>query len=218
MLTFIGVGPGDPELMTLKAARLIREADAVALSDKGAALRIVGDLIEGKPILELNLPMRGGRADWEEAHEQAAAQLLDWLEIYENVAFPVLGDPGIYATGSYLLRRVQFRHPCAVVPGVPAMCAAAAALGVPLCEKGETLTVLDHFAEGAALPEGGSVVMKAGGCLDALRWAASGREVSVVRNLGMEGEWLGSLADVPDDGRFYFTTAIVSAKTNTGAV
>ena len=218
MLTFIGVGPGDPELMTLKAARLIREADAIALPDRGAALRIVGDLIGGKPLLELDLPMRGGRADWEEAHERAAARLLDWLDRYENVAFPVLGDPGIYATCGYLLRRVRLRHPCAVVPGVPAMCAAAAALGVPLCEKGEALTVLDHFDEGGALPDGSCVVMKAGGCLDALRRAAIGREAGVARNLGMEGEWLGLLADVPDDGRFYFTTAIVSAKTNNGAV
>ena len=211
MLTFIGVGPGDPELMTLKAVRLIQKADAIALPDKGAALRIVGDLIEGKPLLELNLPMRGSRSDWESAHDHAATQLLNWLERYENVAFPVLGDPGIYATGSYLLRRVRPHHPCVVVPGVPAMCAAAAALGMPLCEKGESLTVLDHLGEGDRLPQGNCVVMKATNSLDSLRREAAGREVRVVRNLGMDGEWLGALANVPTDRGSYFTTAIVPA-------
>ena len=212
MLTFIGIGPGDPELVTLKAVRLLREADAVALSDKGVALHIVGDWIGGKPLLKLNLPMRGNRADWEKAHEAAADQLLDWLERYPNVVFPVLGDPGVYATSSYLFRHVRPRHPCAVVPGVPAMCAAAAALGTPLCENGESLTVLDHFEEGAALPEGNAVVMKAGSCLNALRRAAAGRRVSIARNLGMENEWLGALADAPDGEGAYFTTAILPAR------
>ena len=212
MLTFIGIGPGDPELLTLKAVRLMRQADAIALSDKGVALRIVKDLVGEKPILELNLPMRGSRADWESAHDRAAAQLLDWLERYESVALPVLGDPNIYATSSYLLRRIRPHHPCAVVPGIPAMCAAAAALRMPLCEKGETLTVLDHFAEGAALPEGGCVVMKAGGCLEEIRRAAEDREVYIARDLGMAGEWLGPLAEMPDENRSYFTTAIVPAK------
>ena len=209
MLTFIGIGPGDPELLTLKAVRLIQEADAIALSDKGIALRIIGDWIEGKPLLKLNLPMRGKSADWEQAHEFAACQLLDWLERYPNVVFPVLGDPGIYATSSYLLRHVRPHHPCTAVPGVPAMCAAAAALGISLCEKGESLTVLDHYDEDTALPEGNCVIMKAGSCLNALRRAATGRDVSIARNLGMENEWLGTFADAPDGEIHYFTTAII---------
>ena len=209
MLTFIGIGPGDPELLTLKAARLIREADAVALSDKGVALRVIGDLIEGKPLLKLNLPMRGDRADWESAHESAAIQILDWLERYPNVVFPVLGDPGIYATSSYLLHHVRPHHPCTVIPGVPAMCAAAAALSISLCEKGESLTVLDHYEEGKVLPEDNCVIMKAGNCLDALRCVAVNRAVYIACDLGMESEWLGMLAQMPIGYQTYFTTAII---------
>ncbi len=206
MLTFVGVGPGDPELLTLKAVRLICDANAIALPNRGTALRIVRKLVANKPLLELNLPMKGRREDWEAAHDRAAGQLLEWLDRYDTVAFPVLGDPGVYATSSYLCRRIRPAHPCEIVPGVPAMCAAAAALGVPLCEQGEMLTVLDRLD--GALPEGNAVVMKASRCLDELRQAARGREIYIAQNLGMEGQWLGKIEDAPE-GSGYFTTAIV---------
>ena len=207
MLTFIGIGPGDPELLTLKAVRLLREADAIALPDKGVAMRIAGEWIHDKPLLKLDLPMRGPRAEWEQAHEQAANALLAFLKDYPSVAFPVLGDPNIYATSSYLFRRLRTLHPCEIVPGIPAMCAAAARLGVPLCEKGESLTVLDHLD--GALPQGNVVVMKSGKRMDELRRAAQGREAYVVRNLGMEDEWCGRLADASEMNQYYFTTTIV---------
>ena len=209
MLTFIGIGPGDPELLTLKAVRLLQSADAIALPDKGVAMRIVGDWIQDKPLLKLDLPMRGTRAEWEQAHEEAVKTLLAYLEEHASVAFPVLGDPGIYATSSYLFRKIQALHPCEIVPGIPAMCAAAAKLGVPLCEKSESLTVLDHFDGDGELPQGNTVVMKSGKRMDELRRAAQGREAYVVRNLGMDGEWCGELADAPEMNQYYFTTTIV---------
>lgn len=209
MLIFAGVGPGDPELMTLKAARVLREADAIALPDRGAAMRIVGDLIGDKPVLKLNLPMKGGRADWEEAHREAAEALIEWLKRYPTVVCPVLGDPGVYASSSYLMRRIQPEHPCAVVPGVPAMCALAAELGVPLCEQREPLSVLDHFEAGDALPEGNVVVMKSGRNLEALCAAAGDRPAYAARNLGMEGAWSGKLDALPPSEYAYFTTVLV---------
>ena len=214
MLAFIGIGPGDPELLTLKAARLLREADAIALPDRGVAMQIVREWIQEKPVLTLDLPMRGTRAEWMRAHEQAAEALLAYLKDYSSVAFPVLGDPGIYATSSYLYRRIRALHPCEIVPGIPAMCAAAAKLGVPLCEKGESLTVLDHFDGKAELPPGNTVVMKSGKRMEELRGAARGREAYVVRNLGMDGEWCGALADAPEMDAFYFTTTIVRPSGN----
>ena len=214
MLSFVGVGPGDPELMTVKAVRLLREADAIACADTGrgesVALRIAAEYIAGKPLCPLDIPMRGRREDWEAAHAAAARKLLDWLERFDSIAYPVLGDPGIYASSSYLFHLIASRHPCAVVPGVPSFCAGAAALGRPLVEQGERLTLLDACSPADALPEGNVVVMKCGRSLAALGDAAAGREAFVVRRLGMAGEWAGPLADLPDGDEYsYYTTGFL---------
>ena len=218
MLTFVGVGPGDPELITKKAARVLENADAVACAEtskgESAALRIAAAHIEGKPRIAVRIPMMGMRAEWEAAHRQAAETLLKGLERYPNIAYPVLGDPGIYASSSYLLRLIAPKHPCAVVPGISSINAMAAALGVPLSEQREPLTVLDALEPGAPLPEGNVVVMKCGRQLDALQEACGAREVYVARDLGGEGEWLGRLRDMPELPYSYFTTALVKPRQN----
>ena len=209
MLTFVGIGPGDPELVTLKAARVIREADAVAIPDTGTGRSLVreilGDLLDGKPVLRLPMPMRGKREDWKTAHEAAAERILEWLKTYPNIAYPVLGDPGIYATSSYLMRLIEEKHPCAVIPGIPTMCAAAARLGIPLCEQGETLTVNDD----GTLPEGTVVSMKASRKLDALRAAVNGRKAYLVQELGLPNELVTELKEDTEIPVSYFTTVIV---------
>lgn len=62
--------------------------------------------------------MKGRREDWEDDHRRAAEILLDWLKEYETIAYPVLGDPGVYASGSYLMKRIAPHHPCRVILGV----------------------------------------------------------------------------------------------------
>ena len=109
------------------------------------------------------------------------------------------------------MRLVSQKHPCRVVPGITTMCAAAAELGVPLCEQGEGLTILDSFAPDEPLPGGNAVIMKSGRQLAALKAAAAGREAYAVRNLGMENAFAGPLQDIPEDGYSYFTTVIVKA-------
>ncbi|MBQ8506838.1 MAG: precorrin-2 C(20)-methyltransferase [Clostridia bacterium] len=213
MLTFIGIGPGDKELLTLKAVRIIREADAIAFADTGmgssAVSAILDDLLRDKPLFPLEIPMKGKREDWLAAHVRAADRLLELLESHPSIAYPVLGDPGIYASSSYLKRLVEKKHPCSVVPGITTMCAAAAAAGIALCEQGESLTILDRFEPETSLPEGNAVIMKGGRKLAALKRAAAGREAWAVRNLGMENEWSGPLADIPEEDYSYFTTIIV---------
>ncbi len=209
MLTFVGIGPGDPELLTLKAVRVLREADAVAVPDSGAALRIVEQYIADKPLLRLNIPMRGSREDWVQAHLDATNELLNWLKQYERIAYPVLGDPSIYASSSYLLKHIQPHHNCEVIPGIPAMCAAAARLQIPLCEQRESLTVLDSFTDTESLPAGNVVVMKGGKHIAALKNCCGDRESYAVRNLGMQNEWIGQLKDMPETDYSYFTTVLI---------
>lgn len=213
MLYFVGIGPGDPELLTLKAARLLREADAIAFADTGmgssAVSAILGDSMKGKPLCPLRIPMKGSRADWLDAHRRAADRLLEMLAEYPTIVYPVLGDPGIYASSSYLMNLVRERHPCEAVPGITTMCAAAAELGIPLCEQGESLTILDSFQAEAELPRGNVVIMKSGRQLAALKAAAAGRNAYAVRNLGMANAWKGRLADIPEDEYSYFTTVIL---------
>lgn len=211
MLYFVGVGPGDAELLTLKAARILEEAAAIAVPDSGkesVVWSIAGKWMAGKPLCRLPMPMRGNRQDWENAHARAAEVLLEWLKEYETIAYPVLGDPGIYASSSYLLKKIAPLHPCQVIPGVPAMCAVAAQMQIPLCEQAENLHVLDHLSEGEEAPEGNVVIMKAGKNWAALEALSKEREIYLGSNVGRENQWIGTLQDVGEELP-YFTTAII---------
>lgn len=209
MLYFVGVGPGDPELLTLKAVQILKMADAIALPDSGkdsVVWKIAGQWMADKPIVRVPVLMKGDRENWEKTHQLAAGQMLKALEKYTVVAYPVLGDPGVYASSSYLMRIIEKHHPCKVIPGIPAMCAAAAELGIPLCEQRENLTVVDHI-EGE-LPGGNVVVMKAGKNPEALRRIAEGRSVYLAKNVGLENAYIGPYAPEKMGGT-YFATAIV---------
>ncbi|MEG2387682.1 MAG: precorrin-2 C(20)-methyltransferase [Clostridia bacterium] len=215
-VAFVGVGPGDPELMTIKAVSAIRNADVLALADSGThsvVMRILGDLAEGKQLLRLKIPMTGDRAQWTRAHGRAAELVEECLLAGKHVAYPVLGDPSLYASSGYLLARLKDHFACEVIPGVPAMCAAAAAAQVPLCEGRERLTVLPGFSQGEPLPAGNALVMKAGGALEAIAGAALGRKAYVVRNLGMPDAQVGTLQD--EFAPSYFTTVLVKAEGET---
>ena len=159
--------------------------------------------------------MRGEKEEWTEAHEAAADALMVLLKNGLSVAYPVLGDPSLYASSGYLLQRIEPHHPCEVIPGVPAMCAAAARIHAPLAESRETLTILPGYEEGVMLPRGNVVVMKAGRSIEALKseLARENRAAWVVQNLGMQDENV-SLIDcfIPEGKQSYFTTVLIREK------
>ncbi len=150
----IGVGPGDPELLTLKALRLLKESDIIFVpvsrrGSKSRAYQIVSQAIPNPPLVEeLLFPMTEDsivlKKHWEKGGERVA------LEINQGkkVSFITLGDPLLYSTFSYLLKEVKEKSKnldFTIVPGIPSFTAAAATLGIPLTEGEEPLALLPSF-------------------------------------------------------------------------
>ena len=147
-LYLVGIGPGDPELMTMKAVRVLEKTDvwvAPRARNNGtsSALAIAASQVEmdGRTVVELRFPMKKirlgqpvdpeVRAGW----EGAAREVLAHLDQGRDVAFPTLGDPSLYSTGFYLLHTLQEmrpEQPVTIVPGITAMAACSARVCSPL--------------------------------------------------------------------------------------
>ena len=217
----LGVGPGDPELLTVKAVRILREADVIAVPDKGSgektALNIVKTYVEGKPLLPCSTPMVRDQAVLDAAHDQIAADICALLEDGKNVAFITLGDPTVYATYMYIHRRVLSRgYEAVLVPGVPSFCAVAARLNTSLCEQSQRLLIVPAShkdMEDCLNVDANLVFMKAGREIGALKekLAEHGllEHASLVANCGMEGEQVWEhFADMPENTG-YFSVVLV---------
>ncbi|MFZ5775831.1 MAG: precorrin-2 C(20)-methyltransferase [Thermodesulfobacteriota bacterium] len=165
----IGVGPGDPELMTIKAARLLAccpvwFAPKAYQEGESTALSILSGVVAtaDKEILELHFPMKKIRMGHAPAPEVEAAWRFAaeaiWAKLSQgiDVAFPTLGDPAIYSTGFYVCETLLKYAPEArisVVPGVSSVGASAAAVGQPLCLGDDRLVVIPATFENGRLRE-----------------------------------------------------------------
>ena len=124
MLYGVGVGPGDPELITRKAERVIRQSAVLAVPDAGrgekTALNIVGELAEGKQLLSCAAPMVRDHEALNAAYERNADLVCAALDQGKDVAFITLGDPTVYSTYLYLHKKVVARgYDAQIIPGVP---------------------------------------------------------------------------------------------------
>lgn len=147
----IGVGPGDPDLITLKASRVLRAVDVVCTASStknqhSLAVRIAAPHIPGKtPVRRLAFPMSRDRKILEEAWGQNARIIVEHLAQGRDVAFLTLGDCMTYSTYGYLARHVARIAPdveMVAIPGITSYQAAAARINRPLVEGEETLTVM----------------------------------------------------------------------------
>ena len=153
----IGVGPGDPELITLKALKVLRQVPHIfaACSTKNSyslALNIVRPHLNGAGIEPLPFPMTKDPQVLKEAWEKNAGRVLEVLASGEDAAFVTLGDPLTYSTFGYLLKtlkRLNPEVPVVTIPGITSYRAAAARTHIPLTE-GEESFVLISGAQGAA--------------------------------------------------------------------
>jgi precorrin-2/cobalt-factor-2 C20-methyltransferase len=143
----IGVGPGDPELLTLKALRILKAAPVVAYPapDTGASFArsiVAAHLNPAQVEYPIIIPMRTERFPAQPVYDRAAADLDAHLATGRDVAFLCEGDPFFYGSFMYLFERLADRHRTEVVPGVSSMMAAAAALGRPLAARNDMLSVV----------------------------------------------------------------------------
>ena len=185
----VGVGPGDPELVTLKAARLIRDADVVAYhsgtAGRSIARTIVADLISPDATEELLIyPVTTGATDHplgyygaiEDFYDESAERLSKHLDAGRTVVVLAEGDPLFYSSYSYLHDRLTAHYPCEIVPGVTSVSAASAAVAVPISRHEDTFTVLPGTMPVPELARrladgGGAAVMKLGRTFEGVREA-----------------------------------------------
>lgn len=215
-LYIIGVGPGDPELMTIKAVKRIRDSEVLAIPHRDKtqcvayriAVRAVPEM-EDKTLLCVDMPMTKDPEILMHSHEAGAGILAEALDRGINVAFLTLGDSTIYASSTYLLERIQkLGYEAEMVNGIPSFCAVAAKLNVPLAKSAEELHILPasyQIEEGLKLP-GVKILMKAGRShADVLRLLEQGNyQVSMVENCGMPGERVyTALDEIPEDAGYY---------------
>ena len=222
----VGVGPGDPELMTLKAVRLIRENEVIAVpgkeAEKSVAYRIAAEAvpeIAEKTLVPIYMPMIRDRAKIEEEHRRGAKLLEKYLDQGKNVVYLTLGDPTIYCTFSYLQHILEEDgYQVVLVSGITSFCAAAARLNISLTEWNEPLHVIpaSHKKGGALDLPGTYVLMKSASRMKETKelLAASGRRVCCVENCGMKNEKVyHSAEEIPDDAG-YFSLGIAREKRN----
>ncbi len=172
----IGTGPGDSELMTLKAVRVLKECDVIALpisnvdcvsepileeAGKEKNDIIVGSCvaygiikpnienIDDKAFLYLPMPMIKDKEKLEAIHDAGAAAVAKLLKEGKKVGFPTLGDPSVYSTYMYIHKRIlEYGLEAEMIAGIPSFCAAAARLNISLSENSDQLHILPASYEG----------------------------------------------------------------------
>ncbi|MFV2196783.1 precorrin-2 C(20)-methyltransferase [Nocardiopsis sp. LOL_012] len=234
----VGVGPGDPELITLKAARLISGADVVAyhagVGKESNARRAAADLIPRAAVEErLTYPVTTGTTDHPGGYEgaladfytESAARLAAHLDAGRDVVLLSEGDPLFYGSYMYMHDRLSQRYETRIVPGVPAFAAATAVAESPLARQTDVLTVLPGTLPEAELARrladtDAAVIMKLGRTFPAVRraLAAAGRleHAVYVERASMSGERRLPVAGVDPATVPYFSLILVTGDSRNG--
>ena len=219
----VGVGPGDPELMTVKAWRLISTAPVIAYlganGTESTARDIAkpffpGDVIE----LPIDMPMRVEREPGEKAYDAGAAAIARQLREGRDVVMLCEGDPFFYGSFMYVFARLAREFKTIVVPGVTSITAAAAQIGRPLAARGEVLKVLpatlasDRLREELLTSESAAII-KVGRHFAKVRKILGGLDLMtksiVIVKATHTDERIMAVADVEGDALPYFSTILV---------
>lgn len=231
----IGVGPGDPELLTLKGLKYITSCPVLAvpqgkqgiLTAKQIVIQAVSAIddvdLDVKEILTIDFPMTRDEAVVHRAHAAGAAVVEARLDQGLDVALITIGCPTVYATSMYIHDMVvNDGYTAEIIPGVPSFCAAAAALHQPLCEKDELLLIIPANRpdrKSLLAMEGNKVLMKpAANLLDAIKKdiaaAGTAEHAAMVERCGLPGERIyPSLEDAAESP--YFSVILIKSQEGT---
>ena len=221
----VGVGPGDPELLTLKALRLIKEAPVIAVPgtvpENTVAYKIVVQAypeLAQKELLPIEMPMTKDHAKLRESHEKGAKAVAEVLDQGKDVVFLTLGDTTVYSTYLYVHHRVaDMGYDTEIVSGITSFCAVAARLNIGLVEKHEELHVIPasyQIEEALQLP-GTKVLMKAGKKMAEVKATIKrlGASAVMIENCGMPNEKIyRSVDEIPEDAGYYSLIIIKDSK------
>ncbi|MDE7283910.1 MAG: precorrin-2 C(20)-methyltransferase [Lachnospiraceae bacterium] len=212
----VGVGPGDPELMTLKAVRMIKENNIIAFPGERPkettayriAVAAVPELAD-KQLIPVHMPMTRDKEIQGKCHRENAEMLEILLKEGNNIIFLTLGDPTIYSTFTYIQQIMEEDgFQTQLISGVPSFCAAAARVNMPLAVRNEQIHIVpavDNLIE--FLPDSGTCVfMKTGSKMKQLKEIIrkSGRYAVMIENCGMEEEQVCfHVDDMPDTTGYY---------------
>jgi precorrin-2 C20-methyltransferase / precorrin-3B C17-methyltransferase len=235
----IGLGPGDPELVTVKAARIIAEADVIAfhsarhgrsISRAVAAPYMRDGQIEEHlvyPVTTETVDHPGGyQGAIDDFYLEASETLAAHLAAGRSVALLAAGDPLFYSSYMHMHKRLCDRFDAEVIPGVTSISAASAALGVPLVERDEVLTILPGTLPAEELTRrlretDSAAILKLGRTFPTVRKALadSGRlaEASYVERASTDRQRVIAAADVDETEVPYFSIAIVPSPSNNPA-
>ena len=219
ILNMIGVGPGDPGLLTLKAYHVLTEkTDVVAYPGStpysGTAFQIASQAVTRLNEIEqlpLPFPMSRDPDIVSNTHAFAVRQVKGSLDAGKNVSFLTLGDPSIFSSAAYLLDPIRTAgYEVRIISGVPSFCACAAKLLIPLASGDEPLQIFPSDDFDLAFP-GTLILMKVGEKLSQIKQliSESGRAALLIENCGLPGERLySSLQEMPEKAG-YFSLMIV---------
>ncbi len=221
----VGVGPGDPELMTMKSVRTIQDCEVIGIPardrDSCKAYQIALQMtpeIAAKPVVAVPIPMTTDGERLAAAYEEGCVKIAEQLKACRSLAFLNLGDPTIYGTYMELHKRVLANgYEAKIISGVPSFCAVAAAVGVPLGYGRENIHILPGFYRPKEAEEydGTRILMKSAGKIgevkqNLIELEDAGRmKAYAVTNCGMESERIYQDIRTLDEEAGYFTTIIV---------
>lgn len=222
----VGIGPGDPELLTLKAVRIIKESPVIAVPGKvkedTVAYKIVKQAIpelDEKEFLAVDMPMTKDKELLKKSHDEGAEKICAVLESGKDVAFLTLGDPTVYSTYLYVHKRVlEKNYQAAIISGITSFCAVAARLNMGLVEKAQPLHVIpaSYQIEDALTLPGTKVLMKAGKKMAKVKEVLreTGCEGMMIENCGMPGEKIYRSIDEINEDAGYYSLVIIKEKKN----